>query len=354
VSGDNTLVLHCHPDDYGNIASMSNTGAFYFQTTFPKGGQYYIAASFMFSSDGINFREGFGQTLLTVGGTPAMETNVTWNYTNAGSFAKYPIVGGVYDEWVDSATNFESNGVMTNFIVVNSDLSMSMMSNNMMNINNPMPGGMNINITAGRCSPFFFNFYTAPNVSAPLKPFLGAPVHFTLISEDDAIYHAHGTYLPAGISYYQMLMSVMNMSTSIMTGDMNMMMTDPMYNLSMNAMMMGVEMNGTLNCLQDMGSLMNMAGMNMSEYYGPDTFGPTVVGIFEWPNLGNWRIWAYTGIDNGDGTTSLLVPQFDVNVVYVPQTQMTTMGMPMPSMNGADKFGVSILVFLLCAIISLF
>jgi len=310
----------------------------------------------MFSSDGINFREGFGQTLLTVGGTPSMDANVTWNYANSGSFSKYPIVGGVYDEWVSSATNSDPNGIMTNFVVVNTDLSMMSM-NNMMNIDNPMPGGMNINITAGRCTPMFFNLYTAPNVSAPLKPFLGAPVHFTLISEDDAIYHAHGTYLPAGTSYFEMLMSVMNMSSSIMTGDnMNMMMTDPMYNLSMNAMMMGVQMNGTLNCLQDMGTLMNMPGMNMSVYYGPDTFGPTIVGIFEWPNLGNWRIWAYTGVDNGDGSTSVVVPQFDVNVVYIPPPPISTsaMGMPMSSMNGADKFGFSIFVLLLCAIITLF
>jgi len=127
-------------------------------------------------------------------------------------------------------------------------------------------------------------------------------------SPDNAVYHAHGTYLPAGTSWSDVLNIVMNEN---MNGNITF---DSNMNLTINAMMAGVQMNLTENCRIDMGQVMMMMPfMDMTKFYGPKTFGPTIVGLFDFPLSGNWRVFAYMEAQFPDGEQRLIVPTFSVN-----------------------------------------
>jgi hypothetical protein len=60
ISYDEQLMYHLHPDDFGDVQQMSQNGSFYFDITFPRGGIYAMAVSFVFSSDGtmMNAKDG--------------------------------------------------------------------------------------------------------------------------------------------------------------------------------------------------------------------------------------------------------------------------------------------------------
>jgi len=164
---------------------------------------------------------------------------------------------------------------------------------------------------------------TGDMVPATMVPYLAAPVHFTLSNEDNGVYHAHGTYLIDGMSMAQVAEM---MKTMTMDQMMEMQDSDPaMYNLSMNALMIGVEMNGTLNCKSDEGAIMTemMGMMNMSIYYGPSTFN-VISGLFDFPDTGHWRMFAYMAMEMEDGSQRLFVPQIDF-WANNPQTQSNSM-----------------------------
>jgi len=147
-----------------------------------------------------------------------------------------------------------------------------------------------------------------PACGAPLVPYLASAVHFTMFSPDNAVYHAHGTYLPAGTSWADVITIVQNEN---MMGNISF---DFDMNLTINAMMAGVQMNDTLDCRVDMGQVMMMMPfMDMTKFYGPKTFGPTIVGLFDFPLSGNWRVFAYMKAQFPDGEQRLIVPTFSVN-----------------------------------------
>jgi len=185
----------------------------------------------------------------------------------------------------------------------------------------PSNGSVNVNVIQGKCTAInveFFKNDTTGMTPANLIPYLAAPVHFTISNRDNAVYHAHGTYLPEG-----MAMSDIVTMMDGMTMDQMMSLSPAMLNLSMNAMMIGVESNGSVNCKSDEGKIMQeMEGMmDMSMFYGPSTFN-RISGLFDFPDLTHFRIFAYVKVRLDDGTERLLVPSFAVYSVVDPNQDM--------------------------------
>jgi len=318
VSYDFEVAFHVHPDDYGNLETMSEAGAFYVEVTLPKAGTWLIASSFIFSSDGgVIMREGFAQTTITVQGSPAFDIyNIPWNYQSANSFKTHYIgANEIFEEPINVTSNSDPDGIYAVFSVGDTPF-------------------LNT-VTQRNCTPIYLSlYYNSSLTPANLVPFLNAPVHFTMASEFDAIYHAHGTYLPAGMDFAQARAASLGSNST-------------WYNLTMNMLMMGWQYNNTLNCLSDAGKVMMEMDMDMTIWYGPATYGPTVVGIFDFPNAGNWRVWAYVKVLMPNGTERLIVPDFAVNV---PGIRYTTVVEPMADATvllGNNNFVASVMCLLL-------
>jgi len=290
--------------------------------------------------------EGFAQADLTVAGNLPQKSTTTWNYTTYGHFRTYPLSGtDVYDGPVSVSTNTDPNGPRVELVVPVFDM--------MGNIISTSP--YNTNITLGVCSPFLLNVYVNDSmVPATLMPYLGAPVHFTIASPDDAAYHAHGMYMLPGDDWAETMTAMSTVMMETQTEMMDNMMIDPNVNVTLNAMMMlGLEMNMSLDCQLDMGTaMMNMGMTSMNLYFGPPTFAGSLVATFDWPqDSRQWRLWAYLKIMMADGTERLIVPSFDI---YVDPTPFpTSMGMSSTSMgmtSGAAVIAPFLLLALLCVV----
>jgi len=351
VSFDYNVAFHVHPDDFGDLQTMSDTGAFYVNVNFTASGQWMISASFGYQQNGdMNnpMIEGFAQGEITIGGNIPQMTSTNWNYATSGRFKTYPLTPGsdLFDGPLVVSTNSDPNGVYVELLMPE----MGMMGNIIAN------RAENVNISLGQCNIFLINVYTDETKTTPvtLVPYLEAPVHLTIASPDDAAYHAHGIYLISNPeTWAKTMLDIMNeMSETTMETLMDNMLTDPNVNVTMNAMMMlGLEMNMTLDCQVDMGSVMMSMGMtNMNTYYGPPQFGPSLACDFDWPqDSQSWRLWAYMKIKNPNGTESLLVPNFDVFVAPIPFSSMSmTTGMSVAtSVTVPIVFIISLLIFLL-------
>jgi len=342
VSYDYQTTYHIHPDDFGDLQTMSDDGAFYVIVNFTASGSWMVAAEFGYMS-GSTFLEGFAQTDLTVGGNIPQLSNWTWNYANSGNFRTYDIPeDGIFDDPITVSSNTDPNGPLVQLLMPVFDM--------MGNIISTRP--MNTNITLGLCTPFIINVYWNNSlVPATLVPLLGAAAHITIASPDQAAYHAHAIAILED-TWADTLVTIQPIMAETPQQMMTNMMTDPEVNVTMNAMMMlGLEMNMSLNCQVDMATVMVQMGMtNMNQYFGPPTFGPTLIGDFDWiQDSRNWRVWPWMKIMLPNGTEKLLVPNFDVNVSPTPfDTTSSKM-----SMNSSTVLTISFVLMLIVAILSL-
>lgn len=345
VSYDYQTNYHVHPDDFGDVQSMSEAGAYYVTINFTASGSWMMSATFGYQLDGdMNnpMSEGFAQTDLTVAGSIPQLPNTTWNYATSGRFRTYDLPpDGVFDEPISVATNSDPNGPLVEFLIPTFDMNGNIVSNR----------STNVNITLGVCNPFIINVYVDNTlVPATLVPLLGAAAHITIASPDQAAYHAHAIYLVEDETWAETLMDAQTIMAESPEQMMSEMMTDDEVNVTMNAMMMlGLEMNMSLNCQVNMGTVMMQMGMtDMNEYFGPATFGPTLIGDFDWiQDSRSWRVWPWMKIMLPNGTEKLLVPNFDV---YVAPTPYATSGMLSSS---AASVTISFAAMLILAILSL-
>jgi len=310
VSQDQEITAHMHPDDYMDLSDAPiKTSIFYIKASFPRNGIYSVAASFLFMDSRLGItREGFSQTAFTVTGMPAFNANATFNYETMNRFSTYPINDSdIFDSWIDVKTNEDdTNGFYGKLIVGGGSA-------------DPSSGITGVNATLNyvrinTCTYFYVTIYSNESSTTPayMIPYLAAPVHFTVVNYDGGVYHAHGTFMPAGYDFQMVQAAMANSSMS----DLMMMNPDSMmYNLTMNAAMIGVEFNGTVDCLSDEGTVVDEMGgmMDMSIYYGPIPFG-TVAGIFDFPVAGHWRIFAYMKLRLPSGEERLIVPHFAIDV----------------------------------------
>jgi len=325
ASEDNELVMHAHPDDFGNILIMDQTsGCFYINLVFPRYGYWMVTASFLFTN-GSFIREGVSATSFYVypnNGSQAMSTT-TWNYTPENNFRIYPLEpNNVYNHFVNSNTNVEDNGVYVSMEFGNPEISHGghQMKRRQVTLQRLE------NITTAECVPFTLHVRVLENgnyIPATLVPYLAAPVHFTMVSDQNFVYHAHGSYLLPNMTIDDARMLVMNEYGS-MHG--NMSGGDNMDTMSVvhHGIMMGLTGNGTINCFVEAGQVIRDTGMSMGTLEGPDTFGPDIIGIFDFPLTGNFRVWANMKIRLANGTEFLFTPHFDVKVVPPQAPGLTT------------------------------
>jgi len=319
VSEDNELTAHTHPDDFVDIYSLPNsTTVFHVKISFPRGGIYSIAANFMFN-DVLNntYRDGFAQTEFRVAGLPAMNrTGTVRNYNQTNRYGLWNFTDApreIYNGWIDTTKNYDSQGYWGKL---------------QLSIDGKLVSTDNINITQLDCAYFVVTMYNddvTESAPAPILPLMAAPVHFTLVNYDGAVYHAHGMYLPDNMTFPNALTALGKISMAqMMAMDP---MVDPMYNLSMTASMIGVNSSGQIDCFTDEGKVMwdmdQMAltmpdmKMDMNMFYGPDKYN-VMASIFNWPNSFNWRIYAWMKIKDTDGNERLIVPHWDIWVKDTP------------------------------------
>jgi len=114
----------------------------------------------------------------------------------------------------------------------------------------------------------------------------------------------------------------MNMNNSSMNSTPPMQMDQELEIVIMNAMMMGVTNQGTLNCTSDLGPDIQKYKIDPYKPMLPTsnfTFGPNFIGLFDFPNVGNWRAFFYFKLQIGN-ETRLLVPDFSFASVTSPNT----------------------------------
>jgi len=344
VSYDYQTTYHIHPDDFGNLQQMSDDGAFYVTVNFTASGTWMVGAEFGYQLGGNMSNpmiEGFAQCDLTVAGSIPQLANWSWNYATSGRFRTYPIPeNGLFDSPITVSTNTDPNGPLVELLMPIFDMNGNIVTNR----------SQNTNITLGLCSPFIINVYLDDHYTpATLVPLLGSASHVTIASPDQAAYHAHAIYILPDTTWAETLtdaQSVMQLSMTQMMADM---MSNPEVNVTMDAMMMlGLEMNMSLNCQVNMGTAMMQMGMtNMNMYIGANTFGPTLIGDFDWiQDSRQWRIWPWMKIMI-NGTEQILAPNFDVYVAPTPFDEMS------PSkMNLSNSLAVSVALMLILAILS--
>lgn len=329
---DLELMWHLHPEDYEDLASQAAKGpSFHVNITFPRSGFYMICATFLFTN-GTFEREGFAQTNFYVWGSPAQNTP-SFNIAPQNNFRTYNLgPNDVFDTVIDSNHNHDANGPLVTMKFLSSGMHMRRQAN--------LPQ-LEADIFS-MCTPFAFEVYVKNSnqeyVPATLLPFLGAPVHFTLLSDDRYVFHAHGTYIFPNMTFDDLRMEVAGMGMHM---NMSNPKDDAMMNLTMNAMMIGITMNGSIDCFREAGEIIRETGMNMSYFSGPETFGPTIVGLYDFPFAGYWRIFAHMKIKLPDGRIQLIVPHFDLYIL-APGARVTTgMDMQTMSMTSGHNMGMS-------------
>jgi len=302
MSADEQTVFHLHPEDFGSVQQMSDMGAYYVKLTFPYAGYWTTAVDFMFMNSSGLMREGLAMGEIEAVGTPPMQdlSSVQWDYNITRSFRNYSIgPSEVFDYPIFTQNNTMPEGYIISFTIGTETIDT----------------GGNINITGNICVPVYVNVLDPEGHAATLVPFLAAAIHFTMGSPDDAAYHAHGMYLPEGMTVTDVADVVINQNNMTWATE-NGYSAEQMTNITYIAMMTGFTTNGSLNCLVDGGQVMNEIPSMTAAFYGPPTFGPTVFGLFDFPLNGTWRIFAWLQVRIGE-TDTLLIPDFAVNA-YVP------------------------------------
>eukprot|EP01112_Ceratiomyxa_fruticulosa_P021552 TRINITY_DN7622_c0_g1_i1.p1 TRINITY_DN7622_c0_g1~~TRINITY_DN7622_c0_g1_i1.p1 ORF type:complete len:332 (-),score=70.79 TRINITY_DN7622_c0_g1_i1:149-1144(-) len=317
ISFDTYTSYHVHPDDFGSLQQMSSSNAtWYVDVNFSEQGIYEIAASFMFMNmTDFTMLEGFAQSFIGISGSPGQRFPTTWDYTTKGRFRTYPIgQDEVFNHFVDSGSNRDSNGVYV-------ELNIADVSDDFTTLTY-VREQQNNNVLA-KCSVLQISVYADEN-KTPIKlvPYLGAPVHFTMFNEYDALYHLHGMRVLPGFNYTTTRQFFLN-QVKIVNGDLGDLARKSMGNEdaeeAMEALYMGMTKTGALDCLSDMGKIMDDTGMMMMAE-PPNTFGPNILGILDFPNTGNWRLFAYMKVQFANGTQALLVPDFGIKAMAPPST----------------------------------
>eukprot|EP01119_Soliformovum_irregulare_P008256 TRINITY_DN21385_c0_g1_i1.p1 TRINITY_DN21385_c0_g1~~TRINITY_DN21385_c0_g1_i1.p1 ORF type:complete len:477 (-),score=77.18 TRINITY_DN21385_c0_g1_i1:41-1471(-) len=306
ASADMAWTAHIHPDDFYDLSVLSpNTTLWRLNITFPRAGQYSILMTFLYKDPHSQLhREGNAQMTFMVNGTSDQGKTPSWgegDFSVTRYFTSYPIGDNdLFDDWINTTSNGQTSvGFGEQYRVT-------------LNVFGSNETNRNI-VSNLVCTYFTITVYqsSTSNTPAKLVPYLAAPAHFTFNLNDGGIYHAHGTYLLPGqnMSSLQSLMNGMDM-TKMMSYNPT---SDWRYNASMNAYMVGLTGNGTLDCNSDMGPVMDdmMGMMNMDQYYGPPDYGK-VVGIFGFPEAGPWRVWIYMKMELPNGEHRLIIPQFNI------------------------------------------
>jgi len=225
------------------------------------------------------------------GGNPP-SSPILWDYSTVKSVKGYPLTPSqIFNNYVDVRTNSDPNGYTVS-----------------MTIGNGVPP---TNTTTG-CIPIFFNIKDKNgNDLLSMVPFLDSAAHIILFAEDDAIYHSHATWLLPGMSFSNIVSMLKNTTVDVSLNDTN------SFLALMDALMIGVNPNGTYNCILDEAKQMAAMKMDMNTFYGPVPFGPNLVSLFDWINIGNWRIWVYFAVNTGNGT-DLVVADFAAITPGIP------------------------------------
>jgi len=265
---------------------MSKAGAFYVDVELPDSGVWYFSATFVYQN-GSDMREGMGNDYMQVNGYLPASDPILWDYSTTKKFRGYPLPANqIHNTYVDVRDNQDPNGYEVS-IVINQGVD---------------PRNLTINCT----SVLFSIKDKSGNPATTLVPYLDAAAHVSFVAEQDAIYHGHAMFSPDPFSVIIGMLEMspaMNMNASMIS------LNNTMAIEMMNAMMIGLDPNGTFNCLSDEAKTMAAMDMNMNEFYGPPTYGPNLATIFDFPNYGNWRIWLFFAIINGNGT-DLVVADF--------------------------------------------
>jgi len=296
--------------------TVNNTqSVFAIHLTFPKAGSWSFSFEFMYD-DRIHdkLREGVSLIDLVVYGTPQQTPETTtFNYTTTNSFRTYPVNSSeIFTDWVDVSTNLDNS--MNGFTAV-----LTIDGQSAANVNGLPPNlGTNIKVMTDRCSTMYIDFFDSEGNPAKIVPYLSAAAHFTISNRDNAVYHAHGMYRPSDLSM-QDVVTALNGQTMLNLHQLNPE-TNPLYNLSMNAMMIGVETNGSVNCFSDAGTVMqSMQGMmNMSSWYGPEYYS-SIMGLFNFPDVDHFTIFVYVKVQLSDGSNRLIIPSFAISA-YLEDT----------------------------------
>jgi len=311
MSFDWETTAHIHPDDF-KVMTVNNThSVFMLKANFPKAGSWSFAMDFLYQDPiSMNMREGVALEDMVVYGTPPMDPiygNSTFNYTSTNSFTTHPINDSdIYLGWIDINTNEDYTD--SGYIAV---LRVAGQSNATNTTGLPVNTGENIHVQAGVCTSIYLDVYTSDMQPAPLTSIMSAAVHFTISNRDNAVYHAHGMYRDPGTDIQDVVTMMNGMTMDMMMSMQSTMLTDPMFNMTMDGSMIGIATNGTLNCFSDVGVVMQSMGgmMDMNVFYGPETFS-SVMGIFNFPDTGHWRLFAWMKLKLNDGTERLIVPSF--------------------------------------------
>jgi len=291
TSPDMEWAYHLHPEDFGSLQEMEATGAYWVDAFLPTSGVWNIASEFVFQN-GTDLREGSGQDYFVVkGGMPSAYPEV-WDYSVTKNFKSYPLPPNqVFNSPIEVNDNTDPNGYEVTMTIGN---------------------GVNLTDVSIQCQPIFFHVkYNNGSDAMNLVPYLDAAAHITFGAYEDTIYHGHAIPLMPGQDWNDIVDMIKNMP-------MNSTMGDTMMDITMiNAMMIGVNTSG-YNCLVDEARVMTMMGMNLNLFYGTSPFGPTIVSLFDFPNTGYWRVFAYFAVSNEHNATELIVATFDVEVPPPP------------------------------------
>eukprot|EP00026_Physarum_polycephalum_P010887 Phypoly_transcript_11072.p1 GENE.Phypoly_transcript_11072~~Phypoly_transcript_11072.p1 ORF type:complete len:398 (+),score=79.81 Phypoly_transcript_11072:2-1195(+) len=288
--GNMKEVFHLHIDDFSTPEEMAKKDSFFVTVSFPTKGKWYIATSFMVNISGV-MREGSAQYEFFVEDFGVIFYPTYDFYTN-NTFRSYPLPESqIFLQEINTTTNIQKVGGYTVEVTFSPNTT---------------------HIQPYFCQPFYVTVKD-PNGQPVTNfvPFLDAPMHIIFVAEQDTVYHGHGMDLPSiapdleSVKTYAKMVGMPGMDD--MTVEQNAVM--------MNAMMTGINNQGVLNCTADLGAVMQKAGMDpwmpmlpTSNY----TFGPKFMSIFDFPNPGNWKMFMYFRIQEGNETV-LIVPHFSLN-----------------------------------------
>lgn len=379
TSPDQELTWHLHPDDFTNMTQLSpSTKVFSVPMNFTRSGLWNFGVSFLYFDTARNkLREGVALADILVYGEPSSNKNITRDYRTLNRFRTYPVGDNdVFTQVVDTKTNIDSESGIIALFQVNpwpinfapptpssTTGGQTPLTTGFGHVHHTSTGGVEFNFTQNNdiqpytCTYFYLSLYDLSGgspIPATAVPYLAAPVHFTMLAPDGAVFHAHGTWLPADGSDFPNLVTMMSSMTeeemNAMTPD------DPMYDSMMGAMMIGVGMNNSINCATDAGVIMaEMPDMDMNVFYGPSNFS-IVTGIFDFPEAGNWTIFAYMKVKMPSGEIRMVVPHFQVKtkVAYYPPPVVDEGDLDdeeEPSMSSSSKIFASVAMLLVALLL---
>jgi len=270
--------------------------------TLPKSGLWNFAAFFVYQN-GADLREGSGGDYVTVltGGVPPNSPPLFDFNVTTKSFMEYPLPDDqLFDTPIDIRTNLNPMGYTVT-----------------MTIGTGNSTSAPDNITAG-CQPVFFSILDKNGL--PIKnmvPFLDAPAHIVFAAQYDTIYHVHAMYLESYLNFNRDVLGMLK-QMNLTTQQMKNLPFSSMLIIMMGAQMIGVNNDGTFNCLNDEAVAMRNMGMDFNTFYGNNPFGSNLITLFDFPQQGSWRVFVSFAVLEGN-STFLVSADFALEVPNPPK-----------------------------------